>query len=235
MNTEKGNALEELNKILSVLFKHIKLIIFVAIIGVVVSVLINTFAIKPQYQSTAEMIVNQKTDKNVQSDDQQSVSTELQFINTYKSILNSQTISDSVSSKVGANDYGQSKLSVSTDNNSQVIEVSVTANNPKVASRVANVTASTFKQKVTKILNVNNVSIISKAKPNNGPVSPDKKSNMLMGLLIGIVAGILLALLKEYNAKTIDSKEYITDELGLMDLGTIGDIDVTEIKKQGKH
>ncbi|WP_181399250.1 YveK family protein [Apilactobacillus timberlakei] len=236
MNTEDSNSLEELSNILKMLLKHIKLIITVTIITVAIFAIAVLFVIKPKYQSTNEIIVNQKVTKSNQySELQQAQSTDLQLVNTYKTILTSQTVSSAVAKDVGNKDYGNSSLSVNTDQSSQVIGISVTSSNPMVASKVANSTANVFKKKIKEIMNVNNVSVISKASPNYTPVSPKAVPNLIIGCLIGIILGILLALLKEYSDKTIKDMDYVTNELGLTDLGQINDIDMKLIKKNVKR
>ncbi|TPR14822.1 chain-length determining protein [Apilactobacillus timberlakei] len=236
LNTEDSNSLEELSNILKMLLKHIKLIITVTIITVAIFAIAVLFVIKPKYQSTNEIIVNQKVTKSNQySELQQAQSTDLQLVNTYKTILTSQTVSSAVAKDVGNKDYGNSSLSVNTDQSSQVIGISVTSSNPMVASKVANSTANVFKKKIKEIMNVNNVSVISKASPNYTPVSPKAVPNLIIGCLIGIILGILLALLKEYSDKTIKDMDYVTNELGLTDLGQINDIDMKLIKKNVKR
>lgn len=235
MNSSENNSLEELNKIFIVLIKHIKTIIITTFLTVMIFGIAVVAVIKPKYQSTAEIIVNQRLDKDADVTLQQQVqSTDLQLVNTYKSILNSQTIASAVKDKVGKTAYNQSTLDVQTDVSSQVISINVTSHNDNEAAEIANTTASVFKQKIKKIMNVNNVSIISKARVNNKAVFPKKTISLLLGFVVGIVLGSFLALLKEYNDKTITTVDYITNNLGLVDLGTISDIDMKNIKKNLK-
>lgn len=235
MNNSEINSLEELNKIFSTLLKNIKTIIITTIVTVIIFGVAIFFVIKPKYESTAEIIVNQKLGKDFDVTlQQQAQTTDLQLVNTYKSILNSQTISNTVKNRVGKSAYNQSSLDVETDISSQVISINVTSHNPKGAAEIANATANVFKQKIKKIMNVNNVSIISEAKSNSTPIFPKKTLSILIGIVVGIVFGSFLALFKEYNDKTITSVEYITNNLGLVDLGTISDIDMKNIKKSLK-
>lgn len=236
METQNSNSLEELSKILKILLKHIKLIIVTTLFTTIVFAVAVIFVIQPKYQSTAEIIVNQKLSKADQYTElQQAQSTDLQLVNTYKSILTSQSISNSVKKEIGAKAYNQSKLNVDTDPSSQVISLDVTSGNDKLAAKVANTTANVFKQKIKKIMNINNVSIISPARVDNKPVSPKKALSILAGIFVGIILGIFLALFKEFNAKTIDNVDYITNDLGLTSLGIIDDINIKQIKKSLKN
>ncbi|WP_235019489.1 YveK family protein [Pediococcus acidilactici] len=97
---------------------------------------------------------------------------------------------------------------------------------------MANETAKVFKRKVVKIMNINNVSIVSKAVPNNNPISPRPKLNITAGIVIGFLLGIVLAFLREFSDRTVTSEEFLTEELGLKGLGIISEIDENEIRRK---
>lgn len=235
MNKKSSSSMEDLGKIFSVLLKHIKLIISVSVLTVAIFGVAVFCVVKPKYQSTAEIIVNQKLDKDAQAAEQQQVqSTDLQLVNTYKSILNSETISSAVRNGIGSKSYNSSQTIVSTDVSSQVITISVKASKPQDAARIANFTATTFKKKIKSIMNVNNVSIIGRAKPNSNPVFPKKGLSLVLGLIVGVILGSAIALLREFNDTRISSKDFITDELNLTYLGTISDINMKTISNQIK-
>lgn len=230
------NSIDELNKVLKVLLKHIRLIIFATIICGLISLVAVFFVIKPKYQSTTEIIVNQKLDKDVQAAEQQQVqATDLQLVNTYKNILNSQTVGNAVKNSIGKKEYNKTELTVDTDTTSQVISLNVVADSPTLAARTANKTADIFKRKINKIMNVNNVSVISKAEANNKPVSPKKGLSLLVGLVLGIIIGSFAALIKDANDKKVNDSDFIINELGLLDLGEVSDIDIKNIRKQIKN
>lgn len=235
MEKQENNSFEELNKVVKILFKHIKLIITTTIIVIAIFAIGLFTVIKPKYQGTAEIIVNQKLDKDIQvSEQQQAQTADLQLVNTYKSILNSQTIGNAVKNKVGKRIYNDSTLSVSTDTSSQVISINVVSHSAKDAANIANTTAKVFKSKIKNIMNVNNVSIISKAQEVKKPISPKKGIGLIIGLVVGILLGSFVSILKEYNDKTVTNSSFIEDELGLTNLGTITDIDMKNIRKQIK-
>lgn len=235
MEKQDINFFEELSKIFQIFVKHLKLIFITVVLTIAVAAVGVFGIIKPKYQASSEIIVNQKLDRDAQVSEQQQVqATDLQLVNTYKSILTSQTIGNAVKSKVGNKDYGDSSLNVYTDTSSQVIDITVTSHNAKNAARIANVTADTFKGKIKKIMNVNNVSVISKAEEAKKPISPKKGLTLVGGALLGIVLGMFLALFIEHTEKTITDQDYIEKELGLTNLGIVSDIDMKSIGKKIK-
>ena len=159
------------------------------------------------------------------------------MISTYKDIITSPTILNSVSKKMANDGYqtsaGQLKkeISISNQQNSQVFTVTVKTNNPALAADAANTIANVFKDKVIKIMNVNNVTILSKAVENPRPVSPKVLVNTVLGALCGIILGIVLAFVFDGLDRTISDETFITEELGLNELGIISEIPASKVKK----
>lgn len=71
---------------------------------------------------------------------------------------------------------------------------------------IANKTAMIFK-KAVEILKVDKVSIISPAKLQTTPVSPNKKLNLLIGAVIGLILGVMIVFLLEFLDKTVKDAE----------------------------
>jgi len=70
-------------------------------------------------------------------------------------------------------------------------------------------------------LNASNITIIDKAEVPKKPVSPDKKNNLLMALLIGIFGGVGLCFLFDYLDDTIKGPDDVEKLAGLPSLGVI--------------
>jgi len=75
--------------------------------------------------------------------------------------------------------------------------------------------------RVTTAATVSNISILDPAVPPQTPIKPNKRKNITMGLLFGIVVGLGLALLLEYMDDTIKNAEEAKRELELPILATI--------------
>ena len=92
---------------------------------------INIFVLKPQYQASTQVLVNQKETKNVAV---QEVQGNIQLVNTYAEILKSPRILDKVSKEY--NKYSSEKLNkmvnVKTQANSQILNINVTDYNKKI-------------------------------------------------------------------------------------------------------
>ena len=123
-------------------------------------------------------------------------------------------------SEISTNELSK-KISISNQQNSQIFTVSVTLKNNLLARDAANEIAKVFKQKVSSIMSVSNVSVVSKATNSQSPVSPNVKLITLAGLVAGIFIGFVWGLIKELTDRTIKDVSYLTDELGLTNLGQV--------------
>lgn len=94
-------------------------------------------------------------------------------------------------------------ISISNQQNSQIFTVEVTSKNSQLARDAANEIAKVFKQKVSSIMSVSNVSIVSKALDNKKPVAPNVKLSTLAGLVFGMLIGFAWGLIKELTDRTI--------------------------------
>lgn len=112
-------------------------------------------------------------------------------------------------------------ISITNQQNSQIFTVKVTLKNSKLARDAANEIANVFKQKVSSIMSVSNVSIVSTATNNPTPISPNVKLITLAGVVAGLFVGFLWGVVKELSDRTVKDISYLTDELKLINLGHI--------------
>ena len=112
-------------------------------------------------------------------------------------------------------------VSVSTQQNSQVFTVNVKDTSPVRARDIANEIAKVFEKKIAKIMSISNVSVVSKATANPTPVSPRLNLAALVGLLFGILVAFAWGMVRELTDQTVKEIDFITDALGLVDLGAV--------------
>ncbi len=143
-------------------------------------------------------------------------------------LIKSNVVLDQVSLQLAKEDgiqYTSNELnkmiSVTQSPNSQMFSIRVVSINAKEAMEIANKTAMIFKEKAVEILKVDKVSIISPAKLQTTPVSPNKKLNLLIGAVIGLLLGFLIVFLLEFLDKTVKDTKFIENDLDLPLLGEI--------------
>lgn len=123
-------------------------------------------------------------------------------------------------SNLSADDLAK-MVSVSTQQNSQVFTVNVKDTNAIRARDIANEVAKVFEKKIATIMSISNVSVVSKATVNWTPVSPRLNMIALIGLVVGVIIAFMWGLVREITDQTIKNIDFITDDLGLVNLGIV--------------
>ena len=222
-----------LKEIFEVLRKRIVLIILMIVGAAAVSAIISYFVITPTYEASTQFIVNQEAGEQ-SSVDLNQIRSNVEIINTYNDIIKSNRILDQVVEEmnltISSGALGQ-KITVSSSQNSQVVTLTASDYDPKVAVDIANTTVEVFREDLPEIMNVNNVSVLSEAfvPANPTPVNPKPLLNIAIAVVLGAMVGVGIAFLLEYLDNTITTEQDVEDKLGLPILGVIAHIDESEI------
>jgi capsular polysaccharide biosynthesis protein len=228
-----------LKELLETLKKRILMIILIAITAGLVSGVISYFFLTPIYQTSTQILVNQaKNEQTIMN--YSDVQTNLQLINTYNVIIKSPAILDKVSNELKLNISAaelNGKITVGNEENSQVVNITVQDSNAENAANIANKTAEVFQSEILKIMNVDNVSVLSKATvaENQSPIKPQPLLNIAIAIVVGLMAAVGLAFLLEYFDNTVKNEQDIEKKLGLPILGVIATIDnqkMDELKRR---
>ncbi len=218
-----------LKELLETLKKRLLLIISITLIAAIVSGVVSYFFLTPIYQASTQILVNQtKNDQTVYSPSE--VQTNLQLINTYNVIITSPAILDIVSKELDLNMTAaqlKGKITVGSEKDSQVVNLSVQDPDAKAAAQIANKTAEVFQKEIPNIMKVDNVSILAKADvtENPAPIKPRPLLNVAIAIVVGLMAGIGIAFLLEYFNNTVKNEQDVEKILGLPILGVIAEID----------
>ena len=130
-----------------------------------------------------------------------------------------------------------SSISVTTQQQSQVFSVSAKADTPEKAKAEANAVARSFRDQIPNIMNINNVTIVAPA-TNGVQSSPNVKMFTLAGFVIGLVLTFAVIMIREMTNTTVRDDSYLSQELGLTNLGHVAHFHVSSsfklIKKSSK-
>ena len=112
-------------------------------------------------------------------------------------------------------------VSVQTQQQSQVFTLSATSNDPDHARMIANAVARSFKNKIKSIMNVNNVTIVASATTPQQKSFPNTKLFTLAGAVLGLIISVAFIVIRDSMNTTVRDDSYMTDELGLTNLGQV--------------
>ncbi|NTY10703.1 capsular biosynthesis protein [Exiguobacterium sp. JMULE1] len=231
------NETISLQELFSVLRKSLWRIVALTVVVALISFAVSSFLIKPTYQAETQILVTPKKQENNIIDAQQ-VQSSVTLVNTYRVIIKSPAILETVQKEVSNAPTSLSALNnmitVESEQNSQVINVSVQSTDAALASDIANSVASVFSEDIPKLMNVDNVKVLSVSGIPTSPVSPNIILNTAIAAVVGLLLGIGLAFLREVLDRRIRTEEQVQQILDLPVLGSIPDIDSKVFKSSSK-
>lgn len=258
----------DLTRLLQICRKHIWALIIWSVGLAIVGWAVANFFVSPKYSSSAQILVNQKANKNDPNAAYTTQQANMQLVTTYKDIATSHVILRDASNRLAnpvrvvrkarparykvdsdgkrtlikkarpaiieraGKSYGisakelASSISVTTQQQSQVFAINAKADTPDKAKVEANAVAESFRDQIPKIMNVNNVTIVAPA-TNGVQTSPNVKLFTLAGFVIGLILSFAVIIIREMSDTTVRDDSFLTEQLGLTNLGQIAHFNVS--------
>ncbi|MCQ5089995.1 YveK family protein [Ruthenibacterium lactatiformans] len=221
----------DLLEILRLLKKNLLVILVVTILLAVAGYLVSAFAMTPQYEASATLIVNSREDQAAAqapiTNDQLTSATKL--VDTYAVILTSDTVLDKTISNLNLNmSYNDllERVRIESVNSTQVMKITVKDTDPERARAIAADIVEQAPEIIIQTVKAGSVEIISKAKAETVPVSPSKAKNTVLAGMLGLVISVGIVILRYLLNNKFMTDDDITNKLGLTVLGVIPQIDM---------
>lgn len=216
-------------EIIKLIKENVLFIGLIVLIFGLISFVISQFVITPQYEATSKVIINQKKDQQENLyDNPNEVQTNIQLIKTYSEIIDSNEIKSKAIKQANVNENNEVEkgISITSEENSQIIKINVINKDPKIAVNLANTIAELSKVKIKKVMGIDNLSILSKATNNQvtSPSLPNKPLNIVIGLFIGLVLSLLIIFIRYLMNNKIKTEKEVEDLLSLPTIGKINDL-----------
>lgn len=231
------NETISLQELFSILRKSFWRILALTIVAAVISFAVSSFLVDPTYQAGTQILVTPKKQENEVIDASQ-VQSSVTLVNTYRVIIKSPAILEKVQKEVPNAPTNLTTLNnmitVESEQNSQVINVSVQSTDAALASNIANSIANVFSEDIPELMNVDNVKVLSVSGIPTTPVSPNILLNTAIAAVVGFLLGVGLAFLREVLDRRIRTEEQVQQILDLPVLGSIPDIDSKIFKSSAK-
>ncbi|WP_343290385.1 YveK family protein [Turicibacter bilis] len=187
------------------------------------SVFVLFFGPVPQYQSSTTVLVDYRaseTEVLTQND----INLSQKLVQTYTEIIKSLTILNPVIEEMDLSltpNELLKKISVSQVNETEIIKISVTDEDPILARDIANTLAEIFSEEISHIMKVDSTSVLDEAVLPTTPLAQNKATKIAIAGILGMMVSVGLVFLFEYldrSIKTADETEHL---LGVPVLGVI--------------
>lgn len=217
-----------LAELLEVIKKRIGLIVAITLLCALSATVITFLVLKPEYQSNTTLMLG-KPAHTVSIDAEENISyqeiqTNRLLVSTYGEIAKSRLVLDLVINNLGldiSSEVLREKIDVSLVKNTEIIQLTVKDGDPVVAATIANQLSADFAEKATEIMKIENIQVIDKAIPSYRPVKPNHQVNITIGLVLGVIAGLLLAFVVEFFDTSLKTPEDVEKYLGLPVVGVL--------------
>ncbi len=213
-----------LKELFQVILRKWWILLFCTIICAGVAYVLTNYYMVPMYQADTTLYVGKNADEQGANINDLNIGASV--VLDYREIAQSRLVASTVINELGLADYYSvdglaASISVEQKSETRIIVISFRSPDPQMAMNITNKVAEVFQQKITDIMRVENVQVIDKAELPLSPVSPNRSTNLMIGILLGLMIGTGIVLLREYLDNTIKTTEDVEKCTGLPVIGTI--------------
>lgn len=215
--------MNQVNNIILILEKNKKKLIFIPLIVLILSLIINIFFISPTYKATSELLINSNEQNNSTTD----VDTNLRLIETYSHIIESPKVKEKVYTSLNKKysyDQLDESLTVETNPNSQIISLNITGKSPKQVQKIVNSYAKESKIVIKELMGIDNVKVMTTAHYSDikDPIKPKILLNSLVSVIISLLLIVIYLIIYNYFNAKVNTEEDIELHFKNPILGKIG-------------
>lgn len=212
-----------LDELFEALKKRWLMIVTITLIATIISAALSFFVIKPKYEASTKVFIGKDEGDN-QAYNQNDVLMYQKLMKTYsEAIKTKDLVSRSLqgtSLELKPEDV-LANLTVSPVSDTQILQIKYKSNNPQEAKVVIQELTDEFIKTSKELVPNGNIKTIEEVQLPEKPVSPNKKMNIAIAFLLGIMVSIGLAFLLEFLDNTFKSKDQLERELDIPVIGVI--------------
>ena len=226
------NEMEEQVISLSEIFEALKkrwiMIVAITLTATIISGVISFFVINPVYEASTKVFIGKE-----ESDDAAYNSSDInmyqQLLQTYAQAIKTKDLVNRAISGLSYDELEASSvvdaLTVNPISSTQILEIKYKSKDAEEAKDVLKGITDEFIVTAKELVPNGNVRVIEDVEVPENPVSPNKKMNIAIAFLLGLMVSVGLVFLLEYLDNTYKNKDQLEKELGIPVLGAIPDIE----------
>lgn len=216
--------------LLKTLKKRWKLICIITLSTTIISAALSFFVIPPKYETSTKVfigkegsVIKDSSDQNYNGND---VEMYQKLLKTYAEIIKTNDLIERAVDMENLNvksDDVLKNLTVTPTVDTQVLEIKYVNKDKAMAKNILDSIINQFIVESKQLIPNGNIKIIESVKIPGNPVSPNKKVNILIAFILGLMVSMGLSFFLEFMDNTFNSKEEMEEELGVPVLGIIPD------------
>lgn len=212
-----------IEEIFEALKKRWKMIALITIVATIISGVFSFFIIDPVYEASTKLFVG-KEENSEEVYNSNDIAMYQKLLKTYSETIKTR---DLLTSAIKDSKYDlevedvSSALTVVPVADTQILQIKYQSKDPKEAEIVLKAISNNFIKTAKELVPNGNVRTIEAVEMPEKPVSPNKKMNIAIAFLLGLMISVGLVFLLEYLDNTYKTKEQLEKELELPVLGVI--------------
>lgn len=214
-------------EILEVLKRRWKMILILTLIATLVSGLVSFFLISSKYEASTKLFIGKEEGAD-QGYNQNDVSMYQKLMKTYSEAIKTRDLVGkaikATNSNLTENEILE-RLTVTTVADTQILQIKVNSEDPKEAANIVQAITKEFISTSKVLVPNGNIRIIEAVKVPENPVSPNKKLNIAIAFLLGLMVSVGLSFLLEFLDNTYKNKEQLEKDLEIPVIGAIPNIE----------
>ncbi|WP_099331976.1 polysaccharide biosynthesis tyrosine autokinase [Actinomyces minihominis] len=202
------------------IFRQSWVLILVSTLVVTALSAVWTVVQTPSYKATSQLYVSVRAGETSLGEMQQGTNYARQAIDSYIEVARTSIVMDRVSEELGGELSPSAlagRVTATSPKNTVLVDISATDSDPDRAALIANTTSSVFADVVVNQLERPSegapvrvqIDVVQAAKVPSAPLSPNPTRNLTLGFLLGLMAGLGLAVLRSVLDTRIRTRDDI--------------------------
>ncbi len=231
----------DLLHIVRTLWRKIWVVAVAGVLAAAIGFSISSFVIAPKYSSSIMLYVNNSsfslgnTSFSISSSE---ISAAQSLVKTYIVMLQNRTTLEGVIDEADLS-YTHEELAemieATSVNETEVMQVTVTAEDPYEASKIVNAIAEVLPSRISEIIDGASMEVVDSGVPNLQKVSPSITKHTVVGFILGVLLAVIGVIVAAMLDDTIHDEEYVLQNYDYPILAKVPDLVNSGTKPYGYY
>ncbi len=209
-------------ELLTLLRKHLKLVIMLPIVCMVAMGLASVLMMNDTYTATTDMYVLASSEgSNSSSALSSDLSASQMLTNDVATLLQSDRVMTDAADQLGLPNLRGYDITVTSESTTRVITLQVTSSDAQGSANVANALADCVSNVAQEVMNVESVNVIDEAPTPEAPSGPNRMLYVAVAAMAGLFAAVAIVVLMDVIDTRVRSAEDVEELLELPVIGRI--------------
>ena len=212
-----------ISEIIDAVKKRWKIIALCTLIATLVSGIFSFFIIAPTYEASTKVFIG-KEESSVENYNYNDITMYQKLLKTYSELIKTK---DLINGSITNSEYELevedvlNNVSLTTVADTQMIQIAYKSTSPNIAKNMLENITNEFITTSQELVPNGNVRVLETVELPEEPVAPNKKMNIAIAFILGMMVGLGIVFLLEYLDNTYKNKEQLEKDLDIPVLGVI--------------